>query len=183
MSNEYQGLAKVALQYWQAYIKGFLGLGTALIILGSAAATIVLLFLPEAKWYLALAWLSYIMHSTALFVKDVWRDEFEIGQTTYSSHAHLIAIIIVMGAMESMLLLMATAGAYAIQAYTAYPLLAAGFAMYFAVADLLAQRRGIRSPGWAVGYSVAWLIVAVVDIHRAVLSEVPIIGSRRRPQS
>jgi len=184
MSTEYPGLDAVARHYWQSYLKSVAGMGSVLLITGSLAAVVVLVALPEAVWYLVAAGVTYVLHSAGFLVRDIWTGDFEPSQSTFSSSKEFIALIVILGALTSTILLIGSVGGYVLTSVVGLPaVVGAGFAMYYAVVDLVLTRRGWWTPGVVVMLGVAYAIAAVVDTHRSLVGTLPVVGKRRQSQS
>lgn len=183
MSTRHPGFPAVAKRYWQAFLLVSLGCGALLVFTGAIAALVVLLFLPEAIWFFLLAAASLVLHTAALFVRDVRNDEYEPGQTAFSSPIVLLAFVVLVGVLLSTLLLVATAGAYvAVEIFDGPVLVAAGIAAYYPVVDVVLGRRGWWTPGTIAFAGTLVLVSALFDVHRSVIEALPVFGGGRHPQ-
>lgn len=184
MSNEYAGLPAVAREYWRDYFVAFTGTFTLLLFTGSVTAVLVISFQPEAIWYFIIASTSFVLHFSALFLRDVWVGDYEPSQTTYSSARDLLAAISVIGTWFTVILLIATYGGYLSANLFDIPfLLTAGFSAYYAVVDTLLIRRGLYTPGAVTLLVTIILMNTAVNIHRSVIDALPVIGKRQGPHS
>lgn len=184
MSTQYPGLPAVALRYWKRYMIATLGMAVTVLFAGAAGAVVVFALVPDAKWYLAFAVGALILHSAALYLRDLRHGEYDPSQTTFSSPIEILALFVLLGVLESTLLLIGTGLGYGLDnAFGAPFILAAIIGAYYPVVDVLLMRRGWKTPGVAVMIAVALLMSTVIDIHISISKALPIIGTRRRPQS
>lgn len=184
MSTQYPGLPTVARNYWRMYFYAIFGMGSLVIFTGAIAAVIILVVLPSAKWYVAIAALSLIIHMAALFVRDIWIGAYEPSQTTFSSAVQIIAIVTMVGVVNASMLLIGTLGGYALETLLGLPAICAlAIAAYYPILDIVLIRRGLYTPGAIIWLLVTTAISMVLDIHESVLEAVPLIGKRKRPQS
>lgn len=184
MSTEYPGIPTVTKRYWQTYMTAAIGLGISYTFLGSLAGIITLTLLPGASWLFVFALGTFILHTAALFVKDVREGDFDPSQSTFSSKAEYLAMTILWGSVETTLLLVGTVAGYALITLGGAPFaLGVLVAAYYPVVDIVLMRRGWYTVGAVVAIIVVAAIDMVVDIHRSWITSLPVIGTRRRPQS
>jgi len=186
MSPEYPGLSATARRFWSSFIRAAVGMGLFLVFTGAIGALLVFVFLPDVLWLFLIAAGSFALHSGGLYIRDVNRGQYDPGQTEFTSWLYLFAVVVVLGFMESTVLLLGTAGAYAIIEYTTLPLFAAiGVAIYYPVVDVLLSRRGVWTPGAVVMLLSSHAVATVLNFRRSVLNSLPIYGKNRkkRPQS
>lgn len=183
MNTEHPGLPTIARNYWRQYVYSVFGMTSLVVFTGAFGAVIILMFLPEAKWYFLLGAVSFVFHMAGLFIRDVRRDAWEPSQTTLSSASQILAIVILLGVVESTLLLIGTIGGYVINTVFELPVvIAALVAAYYPVLDIVLMRNDRYTPG-ALVFLIAILVIdAVINIHESVLSAIPLIGKPRRPQ-
>lgn len=184
MREEYPGLPNIARHFWRHYLISVAGFGTLLLFMGAISAIIVRTFLPEAIWYLVIAGLSYVLHTAALFISDLWNGDYDPSQTTFSSAPQVLGVIVVMGVVYSTILLIGTVGAFVLSTvFETGWIAAAGFAAYYPVLDTVLMRRKRLSPGAVAFLSVLFILGTVLDIHSTIVESFPVIGKRERPQT
>lgn len=184
MSTHYPGLPSVARHFWSQYLSAVIAMTTMLVFTGAAGAVALLYLAPSGIYFFLLGVVSLILHSAALFVKDVWKGEYEPNQTTFASATALLSVIVILGVFLSTILLIGTAGSLLISGLLDMPtIVAAGVAAYYPVADLSLMRREITTPGALVFLGVVVVINAVFDIHRSVVESLPVIRRARRPRT
>lgn len=184
MSTEYPGLPSLARNYWRDYIYSVVGLTSIVAFTGAFGGIIVLLIIPEAKWFFVLTAVSFIFHMAGLYVRDIWMENYEPSQIALSSASHILAVVILLGVVASTILLIGTAGGYTLHTLLDTPAIIAGaVAAYYPVLDIGFMRRGRPTPGAITFVMVMTVIDAVLNIHESVIDTLPLIGSRRKPQS
>lgn len=184
MSTDYPGIPTVARRYWRDYTIAVSAAVLLLFFTGAVAAFAVNVLLPGSEWFLFISATGLVFHFAALFLKDVWRGEYEPEQTTYSSAGEMLALIIVVGTFLSTLLLIGTYGAHLI-AYSLgmHPAIAAFVAAYYPVADILLMRRKHHTPGAIALIGSVLVINTAINIHHSVIEVLPVVGKRHRPHS
>jgi hypothetical protein len=184
MSTEYPGLPSVARGFWYIYLLALAGGLTLLTFTAAIAAVVVLIFTPEAGWFLLIASVGYLLHSAVLLVNDIRTGEYEPSQASYSSAKEIMAVILLVGVYQSTVLLIGTGGAFLIESTLAWPaVVAVAVAAYYPVADLLLMRQGVKTPGAIAFLAVLIAVDAILNIHQSTVNVLPVIGKRRRPQS
>jgi hypothetical protein len=184
MSSEYPGFPTVVKLYWRHLTQAFAGVALAFVFMGSFTALLLSTTFSKALPFFWAAAASLIIHSTALGVKDVWTGQYDPNQTEFASWMQLVALYVISGIFISSLLLIASVGAALMPtALGAPPSLAWVFATYYPVADMVAMRNKIWTPGYTILLGTALLIGIVFDIHQSLLDSLPILGDRHRPQS
>lgn len=184
MSAEYPGFPAVAKQYWRDYALATLGFAISLVFTGAVGALAIVTLLPAATGFFVLAAVSLVLHWGALFIRDVYSGEYEPNQTTFSSTTALFATIVIIGVFETVLLLIASVGGYAVSELLGGPALVAGaVAAYYPVSDIVLATRGWKTPGKIAAIATFLVVNTVLNIHRSVVDVIPIFGTRRRPQS
>lgn len=184
MSVTYPGLPVVARRFWRAYLLWSVSMLAVTAITGAIGGVLVLWFLPNATGYLVLAGVFFGLHMGALAIRDIRAEEYDASQATFSSAKELIAIVIVLGAWVSTLLLIGTIVAYILEARFGAPIIVTVLvAAYYPVLELLLTRRGWRTPGVIAINGTIIGINTIVDIHQSVVDTMPVIWKRRRPQS
>lgn len=184
MSAEYPGLPRVARGYWHDYLVAFIGLGVFFLFTGAVGALVVLAFFSEAVWLYLLGALSFILHLAGFTVKDVWKGDYEPTQTTFSSTIQLLVLVIISGTYQTTVLLIGTALGYAAFTILGLPvILAAAFAAYYPVIDVVLTRRISYTPGYLAMLLTVVTIDTVLNLHRSLIESIPVVGKRKRPQS
>lgn len=184
MSTQYPGYPALARSYWRVFLKATVGLSMVLAFTGALAGLIVLVFLPETLWFFILAAASFVLHGAALFIRDVHRNEYEPDQTSFSSPVILLAMIVLIGVLVSTLLLIASAGAYAVYVLLGWPaIVAAGVAAYYPVVDLVLMRNGRWTPAHIVFICTLVILSTLLNVHSSLMRGLPVLGRQKRPQS
>jgi hypothetical protein len=183
MSESYPGLPAVAKAYWKSYGYAAVGGGIATAFAGSFGALVAHLYVPAAVPFYGIAFVSLVIHVTAMYVHDLWRGEYEPEQMTWTTRGLIFALVIVVGTLFSGLLLGgAVLGAVADSVLSLPTVVAAALAAYYPVADVALMRRGLVTPGAALLLGVTLVAQVIFDIHGSVTDKMPVFGQRHRPQ-
>lgn len=184
MRRQFPGFPAAAKRYWYLFSVASLGIGALVTFTGAIAGLIVLAFLPEAIWFFALAAVSLVFHSAAFATRIIGDGAYDPDQTTFSSPVTLLATVVLLGAVTSTLLLIATSGAYVAREVLGWsPLAGAVIAAYYPVLDVALERRGWWTPASIVYVCILIFLSTVLNVHRSVIESFPVFYSQRRPQS
>lgn len=184
MSVEYSGLPSIARRYWNDYSYAVLAMATLILFTGAIGAVVILTFIPAAKWFFLIGSVSFVLHSAALFLRDVWTGEYEPSQTTFSSVTELLALVVILGTVFSTILLIGSAGSYLLAEVFAWPkIVGVALAAYYPVIEIILMRHYKYTPGSIVFVGAVLAVSAVVNIHQSIIDILPIIGNSHRPHS
>lgn len=183
MSTEYPGIPRAAKDYFSSYLRVLIPFAIFVAVIGSLGAFIIALFYPDLIFFYATALVSICLHMSALYVRDVWSEEYDPGQAQFASGGQLLGIIAVIGVVGSFLLLLGTGIAAAAAGLGVPILIATGLAAYYPVIDVILMRNNIRTPTWLIGYITVWFIIGSANMPGSLFDSLPVIGKRRPPSA
>lgn len=185
MSHQYPGLPTAAKSYTLGYIRVLLGMGVFLAFTGAFGALLVSFLSPEMIIFYIIAFISVGLHLAAVYIRDVWMEEYEPGQAEFASVSQFLAVFTLLGSSYSGTLLLGTiVGASAVSLGLPF-VVAATAAAYYPVLDILLFRNGYWTPGGILTYISAWFIMITMNVPTTIVDSFPVIWKRqkKRPQA
>lgn len=184
MSTQYPGFPRTAVRYWLDFWKASVGMIILLLITGALGALVVLMISPESVWLYAIAAAGFALNSAGIYVRDVREGDFDPDQTNFGSTVEFLALIVMLGAVESTVLFLGTATGVAIIEFTTLPVFAAILAAaFYPIIDLVLLRRGVPTPGALMMMAMAIVLGGVLNLHKSRFESLPVFGRKKRPQS
>lgn len=174
------GLPRTATSYWKSY--GALAVGSAAVtaFAGSFGGLVVLLAAPDAAIYYLIAAVSLTVHAPAMYISDRLAGRPSADETD-DELTLTPALVVVLGAFLSGLLLLATGASVALSVL-GLPAFASVFvAAYYPVVDAWLSRRDLPSPSSLVYVLVVWVVLTVFDVRLP--DRIPVLGQLVTPQS
>lgn len=179
-AGEYPGLVRTATDYWKAYATIVLSAAILFGLTGAAIAVALRGRYPAAAPLVGITVASLTVHLAVLYVRDVWAGEYDPDRTRVASSRSRVAIVLISVAFAAVFIGLGTLAGLAV-AGVGVPYAAAIAATYYPVLDLLGLRRGLWTPGSIVLSGIVAALASLLDVRRAVVDSLPVIGNRRRP--
>lgn len=149
---------------------------------GSFAAVVVLLVVPEFLLHCTVAAVSTVVHVSAMKVADVFDHDADRPPTDEQSDGSVpLALVAIIGAVVSALLLVATGLGIAVDSLSGVPAAVAfAVAAYYPVVDVSLARRGLPSPGKVVYVASVKLAVALFGVRSSIPDGTALLGDATR---
>lgn len=173
-------LTETAFTHWRDYAIAGIGMVTTFALLSIPAAVLVWTIFPAAKSLFVLAVLSFGLHMSAAFVRDVQTGTYEPNESAEFVLEHaVLALGILLLYVLPLTSVAAVGGIYVEQAGGA-SLLGLGVALYYPVADYELLKRGVPTPS-SLPVLGLFAVLHAIGLCRGISPQRVIRRFRRRP--